>query len=87
MERGGDIIKMLTPTDKRNLNNLEKLTPNHKGVFKHRIKKKCNSALKDIEFVARNCEKFGFKIDKILNINQLTNLILCYEKLALLQNV
>lgn len=78
---------MLTPTDKRNLKNFEKLTSNHQRVFKHRIKEKCNSALKDIGVVANYHEKLKFKVDKILDINQLVNLMDLYEKLSLLQNV
>lgn len=78
---------MLTPTDKNNLKNFEKLTPNHQRVFKHRIIEKCNSALRDIETVASYHEKLKLKIDKFLDINKIVDLMKLYEDLCLLQNV
>ena len=78
---------MLTPTDKRNLKNFWSLTSNHQRVFKFRLKNKCVSALKDVEFVLSNYEKLNIKVNKILDINQLVNLLEWYERLCLLQNV
>lgn len=80
-------IKMLTPTDKDNLENFEKLKPNSRRVFKHRLIKKCNSALKDIEIVAGYHEKLKLKIDKFLDINKIVDIMKLYEDLCLLQNV
>jgi hypothetical protein len=78
---------MLTPTDIENLKNFEKLKPNHKRVFKHRITEKCISSLKDIEVVLTYHEQLRLKINKILDIDHLMNLMEWYEKLCLLQNV
>lgn len=78
---------MLTPTDKKNIERFEALPFNHQRVFKHRLIKKCASALKDIEVVLNNHEKLKIQIDKVLDINQLINLMEWYENLCLLQNM
>lgn len=78
---------MLTPTDIKNIKNFESLKVNHKRVFKHRLIKKCSSSLRDIEIVLNNYEKLNLKIDKVLDINQLINLLELYESLSLLQNM
>jgi len=78
---------MLTPTDKENLMNFEKLKSTHQRVFKHRLMKKCTSSLKDIEVVLSNHERLKIKINKVLDINQLVNLMDWYEKISLLQNM
>ena len=78
---------MLTPSDKKNIKNFKNLGKNHQRVFKHRLIKKCKSALEDIEYVLLNYEKLGVEIDKTLDIKQLTNLLELYEKLSTLQNM
>lgn len=80
-------IKMLTPTDKKNINNFEKLNINHQRVFKHRLIKKCSNSLKDIEYVLLNQETLKVKIDKIIGVVQLVNLLELYENLSKLQNM
>lgn len=80
-------IKMLTPTDLKNIKNFEKLNPNHRRVFKHRLIKKCVACQKDLEFVLLNYVGLGLKADKIIDIEQLVNVVKCYEKLYTLQNV
>lgn len=78
---------MLTPSDKKNIKIFESLKENHKRVFKCRLIKKCRSALKDIEFLLLHYEELKLKVDRVIDIDQLTKLLELYEKLCLLQNV
>jgi len=78
---------MLTPTNKKNIKDFENLPINHQRVFKHRLMKQCRQSLKDIEYVLLNYEKLNLKVDKVVDINQLTKLLELYEKLCLLQNM
>jgi len=78
---------MLTPTDKKNIENFEKLNLNHQRVFKHRLIKKFREFQEDLEFVLLNYERLGIKVDKIINIVQLTKLLELYENLSKLQNM
>jgi len=86
MERAED-IKMITPTDKRNIENFEGMKINHQRVFKHRLIKKCRQFQKDIEFVMLNHDRLGIKADKIIDIVQLTKVFELYENLSKLQNM
>ena len=79
--------KMLTPTNLKNIKNFKSLKTNTQRVFKHRLIKKCSSSLKDIEYILLNREKLNIKVDKIIDISQLVNLLDLYEKLSLLQNM
>jgi hypothetical protein len=78
---------MLTPTDKRNIQNFENLSANHQRVFKHRLIKKCGASFQEIEVVLRNYKKLGIKIEKAVDIVQLATLLELYSKLNLLQNM
>lgn len=78
---------MLTPTNKKNIKNFEKLTVNHKRVFRHRLIKKFLQFQKDLEIVLLNHEKLGIKVNKIVDIVQLTKLLELYENLSKLQNM
>ena len=78
---------MLTPTDKQNIENFDKLNINHKRVFKHRLIHKCQQFQKDFEFVLLNFQKLNLKVDKITDIVQLTRLLELYEDLSKLQNM
>lgn len=78
---------MLTPTDKKNIENFETLTLNHQRVFKHRLIQKCVKFQKDFEFVLLNFSKLNIKVDKIVDIAQLTKLLELYEDISKLQNM
>jgi len=78
---------MLTPTDRKNIKNFERLNLNHKRVFKHRLIKKCLKAQRDIEFVLLHYDELGLKIDKVIDIIQLSKLMELYEELTKLQNM
>jgi len=78
---------MLTSTDLKNIKNFDNLNANHQRVFKHRLRKKCISAIKDIQYVFIHHKKLNIKIDKFLEINEVINLLDQYENLCLLQNV
>ena len=78
---------MLTPTDFRNIANFENLNLNHQRVFKHRLIRKFRRFQEDLEFVLRHYEKMNIKVDKIIDINQLTKLLELYENLSKLQNM
>ena len=78
---------MLTPTNKKNIENFENLSINRQRVFKHRLIKQCQQSLKDIEYVLLNYEKLNLKIDKVIDINQLIKLLELYEDLSKLQNM
>jgi hypothetical protein len=78
---------MLTPTDKQNIENFDKLSINHKRVFKHRLVQKCRQFQRDFEFVLLNFEKLNLKVDKVTDIVQLTRLLELYEDLSKLQNM
>ena len=78
---------MLTPTDKRNIENFENLNTNHQRVFKHRLIKKCSVSFQEVEFVLRNYKKLGIKIEKVVDIARLATLLELYSKLNLLQNM
>ena len=77
---------MLTPSDIKNINNFENLKEGHKRTFKHRLIKKCRQCQKDLEIVLLHYEKMNIKVDKIININQLTKLLKLYEDLKKLPN-
>ena len=79
--------KMLTPSDKDNIKKFERLGANHKRVFKHRLRVKCISAIRDIQFVLSHYEKLRLKPDKFIDIIELTELLEQYESLCLLQNM
>lgn len=78
---------MLTPTDKKNIETFDSLTLNHQRVFKHRLIKKFRQFQEDLEFVLLHFEKLSIKVDKIVEINQLTKLLELYENLSKLQNM
>jgi len=78
---------MLNPTDLENIRNFENLNANSQRVFKHRLKKKCISAITDIQYVLAHYKKLNIKIDKFLEVNEVINLLDQYENLCLLQNV
>ena len=78
---------MLTPTDKKNLEDFKNLKINTQRVFKHRLIKKFRSFQEDLEFVLLHYEKLNLKVDKIIDINQLTKLLELYENLSKLQNM
>ena len=78
---------MLTPTDKKNIETFDSLILNHQRVFKHRLIKKFRQFQEDLEFVLLHFEKLGIKVDKIVEINQLTKLLELYENLSKLQNM
>lgn len=78
---------MLTPTDRKNIENFDSLTLNHQRVFKHRVIKKFRQFQEGLEFVLLHFEKLGIKVDKIIDINQLTKLLELYEDLSKLQNM
>jgi len=77
---------MLTPTDKKNINNFENLKEGHKRTFKHRLIKKFRKFQEDLEVVLLHSEEMKIKVDKIIDINQLTKLLKLYGDLCLLQN-
>ncbi|MDO8623243.1 MAG: hypothetical protein Q7R52_03270 [archaeon] len=78
---------MLTPSDRKKIENFESLKINHQRVFKHRLIKKCRQFPEDLEFVLMYYDKMGIKVDKIIDINQLTKLLELYENLSKLQNM
>lgn len=78
---------MLTPTDKKNIKNFESLTINHQRVFKHRLINKFQQFQQDLEIVLLNYEKLNLKVDRLVDINQLTKLLELYENLNKLQNM
>ena len=78
---------MLTPTDKNNIRNFDKLKENHKRIFKHRLRLKCISAIKDMQYVLASYEKLNIKPDKFVDIIGLADLMGQYEELCLLQNM
>ena len=78
---------MLTPSDRKKIEDFEKLNVNHQRVFKHRLIKKCLQFQKDIEFILLHHEKLKIKVDKIIDIDQITKLLEIYENLCLLQNM
>ncbi len=78
---------MLTPTDRQNLKNFEKLRPSHQRVFKYRLIEKFRKFQEDLEIVLLHYERLNIKADKIININQLTKLLKLYKDLCLLQNM
>jgi hypothetical protein len=80
-------IKMLTPTDKQNIENFDRLSINHQRVFKHRLIQKCQQFQKDFEFVLLNLEKLNLKVDKITDIVKLKRLLELYGDLSKLQNM
>ena len=79
-------IKMLTPSDIKNINNFENLKEGHKRTFKHRLIKKFRQFQEDLEVVLLHYEKMNIKVDKIIDINQLIKLLKLYEDLCLLQH-
>ena len=79
-------IKMLTPSDIKKIKNFENLTISHQRTFRHRLCKKFIRFQQDLEVVLLHYEKMNIKVDKIIDINQLTKLLKLYEDLCLLQN-
>jgi len=80
-------IKMLTPSDIKKIKNFENLEEGHKRTFKHRLRFKCISAIKDVQYVLANYEKLNTKPDKFVDVNEVINLLDQYENLCLLQNM
>ncbi len=78
---------MLTPSDKWKIENFDKLTIEHQRTFRHRLCKKFINFQQDLEIVLLNYEKLDIKIDKIVNVIQLTKLLELYEDLVKLQNM
>ncbi len=78
---------MLTPSDRKNIENFENLKSNHQRVFKHRLRMKCLSAIKDIRYVLSNCIKLDIKPDRFIDINELVDLLEDYDHACLLQNM
>lgn len=78
---------MLTPTDKKNIHQFKTLKPNHQRVFKHRLRKKCISSIRDIRYVLLNYDKMKLRLDKFVQLEDLISLIKTYEEVYLLQNM
>ena len=78
---------MLTPTDKQNIANFDKLSINHKRVFKHRLIQKCKQFQQDFEFVLLHFEKLNVKVDKVVDLLQIIRILEIYYELTELQKV
>ncbi len=78
---------MLTPTDKKNIKDFSNLNINHQRVFRHRLIKKFIKFQQDLEIVLLNHEKLSIRVNKIVDISQLTKLLELYEDLNKLQTM
>lgn len=78
---------MLTPTDKKNIQQFVDLKSNHQRVFKHRLRNKCISSIKDMEYVLLCYKELKIKPDKFVDINSIISLIKTYENVCILQNM
>lgn len=78
---------MITPSDKKKIEEFNQLTTNHKRVFKHRLIKKCLNAQEDLLFVLRQFNKLNLKIDKIILPQKIFEILEIYENLCKLQNM
>ena len=77
---------MLSKADRKNIEHFEKLNSSHQRVFKHRLRKKCIFAIKDLQYVFENCLKLDIKPDKFIDVVGLFDLLGQYEDACLLQN-
>ena len=77
---------MITPSDLKKIENFYELNSNHKRVFRHRLVRKCLQFQRDLEIVMLNSKTLKIDIDKIINLNQLINLVELYQNKEALQN-
>jgi len=78
---------MLTPSDRKNIKNFKFLDVNHQRVFKHRLIKKCESSINDIIYILVSYENMPFKLDKLLDVEKIVEILELYENLSKLQNM
>ena len=70
---------MLSRQSIYNIDNFDKLSSNYRRVLKHRLKKKCNRAIIDLQYILLNKDKLKLKKDDIVNPLQLIDLQEAYE--------
>ena len=78
---------MITPSDINKIENFNELNVNHKRVFRHRLVKKCLQFQKDLEIVILNSETLKIEVEKVIDLNQLINLVELYQNKEALQKV
>lgn len=76
---------MLTPSDNHNIANFEKLNKNHQRVFRHRLIRKCNSAIVGLQKVLLLHDRLEIKAKRISG-ESLWDLLDTYEMVYELQN-
>ena len=78
---------MITPSDLKKIETFYELNPNHQRVFRHRLVRKCLQFQKDLEVIMLNSRALKIDIEKIVDLNQLINLIELYQNKGALQNM
>ncbi len=78
---------MITPSDLIKIKEFSELNANHRRVFRYRLIKKCQQFQKDLEIVMLNSKVLKINIEKVIDLNQLINLIEVYQHKEALQNV
>ena len=69
----------------KNIMNFSKLSKNHQRVFRHRLKRKFKSFVKDLEYVMLHNQTLKLDIEDIIDVEQLMNLLEIYENHKKLQ--
>ncbi len=77
---------MLTPSDKRNIQNFKSLKKNHQRVFRHRLKRKFKGYAKDLEFILLYHNTLKLNLEKVVSMEDLSFLLNLYETQKKLQN-
>jgi len=78
---------MLTPSNIRNIRNFHNLNKNHQRVFRHRIRKKFDKCVDDIEYIFLNKQTLRIKLDDVIDEDKLMKLLKLLEDYRKLQNM
>ena len=72
---------MLTDRQIHNIQNFDKLTSNHRRVFRYFLRNKCDKVLKHLKFILLNYERLHMRPDDIVNLKDLKELVRIVSKI------
>lgn len=72
---------MITDRNIKNIQNFDKLKPNHRRVFRYHLRKKCEKIINHLMFVLANHEKLRLQPEDVIKIKELEELVKLFTKI------
>ena len=71
---------MLSKRDIHNINHFDKLEPYHQRIFRSKLYKKSQQVFGDLQFLLINKTKLKLKLHKVIDYEEIKNLLELLEK-------